>query len=231
MEAANKINHSLEGLTALTSLQDNSCTNVGNIYDTIDIVPIGPSSSSEPKLQSPSQPDAAAGFSADYILPDYSTDKAPTRYMSMSAPSSSPRSASLASVPASSSSSSPSSPAAACTYSVVRDDFDDLADTAAIDQRPDNSSPAAAAASSRSDIYDSIDDTYQNVTASAPEPTALVSDEAASCTEDAANQVYLQPDNAVNDVPCCYEMTLNVEPSGDVYANCQQELDVGESTA
>lgn len=214
LQATNKVYMNLEKETGAP----NGSSNVGNIYDTIDSVPIASSQSP------PGAAAAAAGLSVN-IHPINSDYDVPTSYMSMSP------TRSTALPPSPSPASAAAAAAAASTYSVIRDDFDDLAETAAIDQRPDNSSPAAAAASSRSDIYDSIDDTYQNVTASAPEPTALVSDEAASCTEDAANQVYLQPDNAVNDVPCCYEMTLNVEPSGDVYANCQQELDVGESTA
>jgi len=238
--------HNLEKQTEL-----NSSRNVSNIYDTIDDVPSKHvrMSASSPSLRSTTLPPsatkaaaaaAAASYSAVTDSVDVQTDNeinhnlissindgniydsiddVPTKYMNMSGSSPSPRSTTLPS--ATEAAAAATEPA---SYSIIAD---------SVDIQTDNKMNSGI---NDGNFYDSIDDVppaYQNLSASASQPTSLAESppDDAACFRVDANNTYIPPSNSINDVPCCYQIEPNTKLSGGDYANCVQELDVGESTA
>ena len=230
-------NPNLENVTELSSGQDNSSSNVGNTYDSIDNVPAA--YQNQTLLSPSSPPDAGASFSVDadnaYSLysepvPVNSTDDVtPTNYMSMSASSLPPRST----VPLPS---SPEAAAAAVSFSADTNSVDIQTGNKLnqkpedIDNRQNNSD------GNLGNIYDSIEDvppTYQNLSASGsqatPQDETTAAAAAAASVGVDANSVNISPDNSIKDVPCVYQIEPNTKPSGGTYANPM--YDVGDSTA
>ena len=244
LQASNKLcqDQNLENIAACSRRQDNSSSNIGNIYDSIDNVPVAYQNCSAslpslvPTFLSPSPPHEAASCSvnADNVLSLNSkpvpvkslADGTRTSYMNMSASSPPPRLI----VPL------PSPPEAAASFSADTDSVDIQTGNKLnhkpedIDNRQNNSSRNVG------NVYDSIEDvpapTYQNLSASGSQATARDETTAAAASVGVeANNVYIPPDNSIKDVPCVYQIEPNTKPSGVDYANCLQERDVGESTA
>ena len=210
LQASNKLcqNQNLENLAACNIQQNNSSSNVGNIYDSIDNVPVA-----YQNIPASSVPDAATNFSvindSVYIEPIDSTDDVPTSYMSMSASSPPPRS--TLPLP------SPPEAAAAASFSADIQTGSTLNHKSEdINDRQNNSG------GNLGNVYDAIEDVpsaYQNLLSSGshsapPDETAA----AASVSVD-ANNVYIPPDNSTKDVPCVYQIEPNTKRSAETYAN------------
>jgi len=242
-EADKQPNNSQVQLTTIDDPQNRVSTTVFNIYDSIDDVPTtsqtsfvsSPSSQPTPLPPSPPKATAEASFSvvdADNVHIQSSDSHDYHHYAPMTSQCSS------ASSPSQPSLLPPSAPeaaaAAAAASSTVDADnvylqpsnsVDDVPCFYQIDIEP-NTKPNDSAYDngSAAHTYDSIDDgsvisqsLSELTTSSSSASTSEAETTAASSTVNADN-VYLQPSNSVDDVPCFYQEP-NTKPNNSAYDN------------
>ena len=244
LQASDNLYDDLEKRTEIDDQQDNSCKNVGNIYDSVDSVPTKPqslfASASQPTLLSPSAPEAAAAaaavcssIAADSVNSE--ADKQPNNSQVQLTTIDDPQNRvsttvfniydSIDDVPTTSQTSFVSSPssqptplppsppkaAAEASFSVVDADNVHIQSSDSHDYHhyaPMTSQCSSASSPSQPSL----------LPPSAPEAAAAAA--AASSTVDADN-VYLQPSNSVDDVPCFYQIDIvpNTKPNDSAYDN------------